>query len=923
MKGIEIMFNHILKKISALTLCCIFTLCCVVMPVSADENSPLTEKMILDLQAFDILEGMDDGELHLEDEVTRAQMCRIIARVMQVDGGTYEGALYSDVTSQHWAYQYINVMSSLGLVSGDTDGKFRPDDPVKYQEALKMLVLMLGYGIEAEEAGGYPMGYFSAGVRHGVTDGAGGMFDENLTRGQVMRMVYNCLDAPRLVQSGSSVNGSDVVTSDKTYRDLLMGDEEDGLIKVEGIVTATREFYLGNAIPDIDDGIVEIDGNLYECGDTDISSCFGMKVEAYVMTNPNGRYSIVKNYEVSKDNVVLEADVNDVSTLTNEQLVFVDSSDKKHSYKMAIDVQFLYNGRPIEGNDVSKLDVEGMEDAVLKFIGNTDKNEINVVMIDEYSSYLVDRVNTEDSRIYLDENQRFNNYRYIELDDENDDLSYTIKNNDGTRITIDQINSGDIVTVYASLDKTFIRVFVSNEEIVGKVSTIEESGRTINIDGEEYKYESTVNVDDIVGSEISAKLNYLGHIAYIDTSLDQTGNYGAVVSVFDSEDGNSLGMRIVVPGRIKDDVEEVESDDPNAQEIPAISAQNERVETLYTAQNVYFDGSRSDMSELKRRLENRMAETGKNYIVVEYALDKDGNLRTIESLEKMPVIPEAYYSDGTRMTVIDGEKNYNAYEKSFGGKANGAFGLGDNTLGLCIPSNETNSIADYMARIEMNNGQSYEVAAYKYNEETHCPDIVVFNEKMYGDTTGTITAKSKIGIVYDCFESVNDDGEIAKNISMITEDGEVTTVCSDTTSSGADFSALKSGDLIYYSLDALDRIDGYDLIVKVDPVPEDEYNGTSPEREVYIGNIIDADYRYVSDTLNKWVDSLIIGGVGLTEKTYAVQTSSAPPIYIYDTSRAKLDKKAWLGTSDDFLSEHKKAVVVSSYNVVKAVVIVK
>lgn len=44
---------------------------------------------------------------------------------------------------QHWAMENIRAMSLLGAINGYPDGSFKPEEPVKVQEALKMVVSLL------------------------------------------------------------------------------------------------------------------------------------------------------------------------------------------------------------------------------------------------------------------------------------------------------------------------------------------------------------------------------------------------------------------------------------------------------------------------------------------------------------------------------------------------------------------------------------------------------------------------------------------------------------------------------------------------------------------------------------------------------------------------------------------------------------
>lgn len=50
---------------------------------------------------------------------------------------------FSDVSESHWAYEYISLMSSLGIINGYDDGTFRPSATVSRAEFAKMMVLTL------------------------------------------------------------------------------------------------------------------------------------------------------------------------------------------------------------------------------------------------------------------------------------------------------------------------------------------------------------------------------------------------------------------------------------------------------------------------------------------------------------------------------------------------------------------------------------------------------------------------------------------------------------------------------------------------------------------------------------------------------------------------------------------------------------
>ena len=48
--------------------------------------------------------------------------------------------IFSDIKG-HWAEPAINEMVSRGILEGYTDGTFRPEEPVKVDQFVKMLIL--------------------------------------------------------------------------------------------------------------------------------------------------------------------------------------------------------------------------------------------------------------------------------------------------------------------------------------------------------------------------------------------------------------------------------------------------------------------------------------------------------------------------------------------------------------------------------------------------------------------------------------------------------------------------------------------------------------------------------------------------------------------------------------------------------------
>ncbi len=95
-----------------------------------------------------VLGGVGDGYFQGDISITRAQMAVVAIRLLdkEAEAKTLAGdTVFNDVLAVHgWATGYINYAVANKIFVGDGDGNFRPDDFVKYEEAVKVIVCALG-----------------------------------------------------------------------------------------------------------------------------------------------------------------------------------------------------------------------------------------------------------------------------------------------------------------------------------------------------------------------------------------------------------------------------------------------------------------------------------------------------------------------------------------------------------------------------------------------------------------------------------------------------------------------------------------------------------------------------------------------------------------------------------------------------------
>ena len=179
-------------------------------------SQPQQEEAIQVVNALGIMVGDTNGNMNLSSRVTRAEF--ITMAVKATPGGEQIGQAatspYPDVPRSHWASGYVEAGVAAGLVSGYTDGTFRPNREISLAEGVTIALQLLGYG-PSDFSGAYPTGqlamYHSLKLDQGVTAAGPSTL---LTRQDAMYLFYNLMTAntkegrPYLESLGYSLNAA-------------------------------------------------------------------------------------------------------------------------------------------------------------------------------------------------------------------------------------------------------------------------------------------------------------------------------------------------------------------------------------------------------------------------------------------------------------------------------------------------------------------------------------------------------------------------------------------------------------------------------------------------------------------------------------------------------------------------------------------
>ena len=132
------------NRLSSLALAGVLSLS-LVLPVGAAGAAASEDQAIQTVNALGIMVGDRTGSMDLSRSVTRAEFVTMAVKAMGRQIGQAASSPYPDVPWSHWAAGYVEAGVSAGLVSGYSDGRFRPSSTITLAEGVTIALRLLDY----------------------------------------------------------------------------------------------------------------------------------------------------------------------------------------------------------------------------------------------------------------------------------------------------------------------------------------------------------------------------------------------------------------------------------------------------------------------------------------------------------------------------------------------------------------------------------------------------------------------------------------------------------------------------------------------------------------------------------------------------------------------------------------------------------
>ncbi len=552
------------KKVMSLIIASIMMLqvAAFAAPAPADVEGKFYEDAAKLLSALEIMVG-DGNSFNGDNNITRAEFTKIMVTAAghaNIVAGYKAKGVFADVAVSEWYAPYVEFGKDMGAINGMGDGTFAPNDKVTGEQAVKMMVSVIGYGLKAEAEGGWPSGYTSVGRDIGALKGIANIdLTAPLTRGQAAVLCANILD----IDVMKKVSSGDVEKWEAKEGVTLLTDKFN-TYKIEGLVSAnsTTSLWEGS---DLKAGEVEIAakaGNIaFLAGETDIEQKIGSTVKAYYTYDEDTEKNTIIAYSASgKKNTMVEVAIEDLEldSSTNAVVKYWGEGNDAEEEEVEVEAMpaIIYNGAATTSSDDLKTILTGIIDMPGKvvFIDSDSTKGAETVMITAYETYVVEFIDL-DSYVLLDE---FGDYKNaagatksitIDVEDKNTFATFTDKN--GKALSFDSIVAGDVLSVAASdlsATKKVFNVIISDSTVSGVVDSFgtNADGKTFVAldDGEDYifgdaleAYAAEMGHGLKLGKGVEFKLDAFGRVAAIKSASSgkADGEYGIILQYVPSQ----------------------------------------------------------------------------------------------------------------------------------------------------------------------------------------------------------------------------------------------------------------------------------------------------------------------------------------------------------------------------------------------------
>jgi hypothetical protein len=354
-----------MKKLLCLLLALAVLLSLSAPAFAADTTAEFTDSSaihnyteVLMLVDLGLISGYSDGSFRPDSSITRAEVAKLITLLSTAEPVADGASVFSDVVG-NWAERYIRYCTDKGIIGGDGNGHFRPQEDVTAQELAKMLIIAVGRGNSGYTGAGWADRVDRDASELGIYRGLTSAYDQPITRDDACLLIYNAMQCSAVTgkdASGKLVYALDELMNPKTYLEVRFS-----LVRYTGVMTGNECADLTTAGGKLELGMTKLAGHK-EFAVSSTPDLLGRTVDVYV-----------KNGKVVGLPCALVSEV--CHTFGSVQEMKKTLSDA--GYQMTADTQYYLNFDPADAGVLEKLP----EHVRIAVIDRTGDQRVDMVLI--------------------------------------------------------------------------------------------------------------------------------------------------------------------------------------------------------------------------------------------------------------------------------------------------------------------------------------------------------------------------------------------------------------------------------------------------------------------------------------------------------------------------------------------------------------
>ncbi|MBO5363901.1 MAG: S-layer homology domain-containing protein [Clostridia bacterium] len=727
--------------------------------VQATEGSLLTEGQEGFLAQLSIIpnEALDYGKA-----LTRAELAHMAAKLSNAPAYTEEGEFFYDVPKDHPYRADIYALAQKGILHGDGNGYFRPDEEISDLEICKVFSVILGYD---------PIGKFDSYIRiardAGVSDGVN--MDGVVTYAEAMLMAHNTLHCEMMEVIGYGETNKYKVT--KGYRAV---ERYHGLVKQEGLVEGVCLTTLEEANSDIAEGHILINGRQFHCEDETLLGKYVVFYSKRDGDSTDKEIQYIYAHEGMNNIMTLKGEA--VSRVTDTEIKYY-VKEKEKSVKITGKTDVIINGVAYPG--YTEADLKAIM-ATLTLIDNNNDKVYDVIVVDSPTFMIVESVDTENKMI---------SGRYPEMivgsSTREEDIRILLPRGEAM---LSMLPTGTAVAVSQSWNKTGtlkIRLNGLGNGVQGQVETL--MNNKITVAGKEYKMTTaTVTDEEVRLGDTVTVYPYGEYAAIVLHAANDNYRFGYLVNARREgsalSDGNIV-VKLVDTNRVLHELTGTEVmmiDESKYTKAEAVldrllaSAQS-RVFATGTSQKILDENARLPYSQpIRYKLNNEGLVTHIDTVIYDQSQEAKTSLRPMKD-----EITSAYYSVHSR-SFYNKSTSVNDFLFSVPALSN-----------IIFPPDENRDLTERYGTGYPIDGSDCVVEAYTVDPDNYVAEYLIAYTSSF--TAGDASA---VGVVTSMYSGLDEEGMVVTKADM--KNPRVTKTITLTESVAAQWEV---GDIVLYNVD--------------------------------------------------------------------------------------------------------------------------